>query len=848
MKKVFTTVIMASVLAVSALAVTTVHDVSGVFKGLLNIGGDVHPDKEVYILPGVEANTVTFILPNFKYGSASLGDIVLVNIPMADNGQLTLESMPLYIKAISERAEVSVLNGIEDGGTTYNSIVSSSSAQVLLSIVAPSVPEPIFVLFEGTKVTDKNYAVENGGFEGSWSENEAPGWHSFPSATGDFDNFVTENTNQFQRSTEKRPGSTGSQSALIQSNLIASEKANGNCTNGQINAGSMNAGDAENNYNFSDPSNNGYNTAFVGQPDSLVFWAKYIPADNDPSNPVNKARAHVAITTAARYQDPETGNSASVKIADAAINYSATSSMGWQRLSAPFIYTSQDASKAAYMLITFTTNMTPGGGTTYSTGGLFNKKYYYDNVYLDDVEMIYNHSLTSLSMNGAIVSFLNGEASSDAVYSDSDYDFSVTTNGKAAKSFVGYDAVNNQVDIYVVADNYSQAGGYSVYTLQMSAPVPPIVNTEYAYSASTCDNEPYSDGLFSNLTEAGTYTTTIPNTQGGDSVITLTLTVHKTYALAEEASIRMDESYSWREKEYTGLVPGIYYDTLNLQTQAGCDSVFTFTLTVKAIDYAFPDQMTVCQNEEASWHGKVLSTDVEGTIIVYDSLQSVYGTDSVYSLALTILPVYSEQETLRLNSIDTIWHGQHIADLPAQDDPYVYYDSLKTITGCDSVFKLLVYISEIPITFGTYEAFLCEGDEVTYEDVTYTEAYEGDIHLTQLNSYGGDSIVHLTIKVLPNYQIDEYMTITAGDNESWEGWNLSMMPVGTMTLNASYYTEYDCDSTLILHLTVVEKSAPQALPDTPSGTESYSRKVVTNGRLYIIRKDEKYTILGTKIK
>ena len=256
---------MACVLAVSATAVT-ISDASGVYKGTLNIGGDVYPNEEVYILPGVTANTITFVLPNFKFGAASLGDIVLVNIPMTGSGQLTLNNRPLYIKVIQTRAMVSMLNGSQINGTNAN---------VSLSIEA-GLPEPIPVLFNGNKVTDRNYALNNGGFEGGWSNNEPTGWHSFPSATGSFAGFVS-GTGQFSQSTDVRPGTTGSHSVKIQTKITLGAKGNGNCTNGQINAGSTTASDANGNYNFSDPGNNGYNTKFVGQPDSMVFWAKYIP-------------------------------------------------------------------------------------------------------------------------------------------------------------------------------------------------------------------------------------------------------------------------------------------------------------------------------------------------------------------------------------------------------------------------------------------------------------------------------------------------------------------------------------------------------------------------------------------
>ncbi len=956
MKKIFTTVIMACTLAVSAMAVT-VSDVAGVFKGNLNIGGDNYADKEVYILPGTASNAITFVLPDFKYGAASLGDIVLVNIPMSSTGKLTLNGASLYIRAISERATIDVLNGLQDGGTTYNSIVSASSAQVLLSIAAPSLPEPIFVLFNGSKVTNRNYAITNGGFEGSWSNSEPTGWHSFPSATGQYASLAGGD-DQFKSSTDKRPGSTGSQSVMLASNLIAGVKANGNCTNGQINAGSMTASDASGNYNFSDPKNTGYNTAFVGQPDSLVFWAKYIPADKNPSNADNKARTHAVITTNARYQDPEAADYSSVKIAEAAVNYSANSSMAWERMSVPFTYTSINPSYAAYVLVTFTTNETPGGGSTYSTGSLFNKTYYYDNLYLDDVEMIYNHALSSLKMGNQTISFTNGQANTSSVFSDSDYTFTATTDGKASKSFIGYDETNNQVHFYVVADNYSQTStSYSVYTLRMAEPVR---DTYYSYTASTCDNEPYSDELFSNLTKAGTYNRTIPNAAGYDSIITLTLKVLPTYSRPSTASIDMDQSYTWRGHTYSNLTPGVYTFSDSLKTKAGCDSIYTLRLTVKAIGYTSSEEMTVCQNEETEWHGKALPTaeagtvtvydsllsvygtdsvvalnltvlpsytvsseatitmdssatwreheykdlvpgvytyadsllarngcdsvytltltvtaigysfaeeatacqneETEwhgkalptaeaGTVTVYDSLLSVYGTDSVYTLTLTVLPSWQKTETKYVNEADLEWHGQIIQGLAQAADPYFYYDSLTAANGCDSVYVLRLFVSDTPVTYGEYEEVICQGEQVLFNGAVYTEAFDDNVRIAEPNMYGGDSIVHLVIIVLPSYTIDEYLNIVEGDQLSWEWQNLGNFPVGQYELYATYYTDDDCDSTLVLHLTVEAEAVESGIPHVPFNEGQHVQKVLWNGKLYIIRDDETiYDIVGKRIK
>ena len=706
MKKIFILFGCLCMLCATATAVT-VTDVEGTFRGNLTIGEDNYPSKEIYILPGVESNSVTFVLPDFSYNGAPLGDIVLVNIPISSNGRLTLEDSPLYIRAIDAHVAVSM---------SSNSSLSASSAQVTLSIDVPDLPAPIPVTFSGARGTG-NYDFVNGGFEGTWSNNEPSGWHSFGTATGGMSSFVSGNTGQFTQQSDKRPGSTGKNSARLQSKSMFGVAANGNCTNGQINAGSMSAGDASKNYNFSDPSNSGYNTPFVGNPDSLVFWAKYIPADGDPTNSANKARAHAVITTASRYQDPESGNYSSVKIADAEINYSATSSKGWQRISVPFKYYSVSPSQAAYMLMTFTTNANPGGGTTSGSS--------VDNIYLDDVEMVYNCRLSSLTMNGAAISFQNGQATLDAPYSDSDYLFVAKSNGKAAKAFIGCSAATNQIYVYVVAHNYAQAKNYTLYTIQMAEPedVGPG-DTQFAYSATTCDNEPYSDDLFQGLTETGVYTTTIPNVGGGDSIITLSLSVLPSYLFTEEQSTA-EQQFDWR--------------------------------------------------------------------------------------------------------------GKHLENLEYTTEPYIFYDSLKSTLGCDSVYRLSLYVTAVPRTYGEYTAYVCEGDSVMFNGVYYKEAFSGDILLDKPNQYGGDSLVHLTIQIAPKYRIEEYLTIRQGEEKEWEGNPLDKMPAGMMTMKTTFLSIYDCDSTRVLHLTVLPTTKPWSGSETVMLNEVCGRfdgELVIDGAIY----------------
>ena len=149
MKKTFTTLFATFMIAAQVMAVN-VHDVCGRFDGNMIVGGDYYDNRSIYLLPGVEENTVTLVLPDFTTSYNELGDIVLPNIPMDENGLLHLENARLYFKSIAEAASITLFNGLEDEGTTYNSVLSETDAMVVLSIVAPSLPEPIFVLFTGT--------------------------------------------------------------------------------------------------------------------------------------------------------------------------------------------------------------------------------------------------------------------------------------------------------------------------------------------------------------------------------------------------------------------------------------------------------------------------------------------------------------------------------------------------------------------------------------------------------------------------------------------------------------------------------------------------------------------------
>lgn len=189
----------------------------------------------------------------------------------------------------------------------------------------------------------------------------------------------------------------------ITTTKIATIKANGVLTTGRIYNKSMNPLEVANpevNFNQSDPSfdissaeksepkekitypqNRDYAQKFQGKPDLFTVWVNYIPRNNS-----DRASVNAVIHTNARYQDLEDTNYESVKVAAAKNDNIAKN--GWEKLEIPFDYTVGTGKTPAYILVTFTTNKTPGGGSDK------------DRLYVDDIAMVYYNDLKTLTYNG----------------------------------------------------------------------------------------------------------------------------------------------------------------------------------------------------------------------------------------------------------------------------------------------------------------------------------------------------------------------------------------------------------------------------------------------------------------
>lgn len=238
----------------------------------------------------------------------------------------------------------------------------------------------------------ENYDFESWENEGEESV-EPTQWNSFMTAETSW-LLSSAKSQQIDYSSEIRPNSSGSRSARIYARSVAGIVANGNVTNGRIYAGSMTANN-DKNYNYTVRSDANFNTTITSIPDSLTVWVAF------RSKSAATAKINVTIHGDTDLKQlAKSGNSPTNMVcATADIDYANTcisgSDLVWKRLTVPFVNGSHTDPR--YILATFTTNKTPGGGTSG------------DEVFVDDICLIYNPSL-NINYSGQTEFIVDGSA------------------------------------------------------------------------------------------------------------------------------------------------------------------------------------------------------------------------------------------------------------------------------------------------------------------------------------------------------------------------------------------------------------------------------------------------------
>ena len=163
---------------------------------------------------------------------------------------------------------------------------------------------------------------------------------------------------------------------------------------------------------------------------------------------------------------------------------------------------------------------------------------------------------------------------------------------------------------------------------------PNVVNT---INAEICSGDVYNQNGF-NATTTGTFRRNLVAASGCDSTVVLNLTVMGGAVGATDRVDRCisDMPYVWRGTSYNA--GGQYYDTL--ATTTGCDSILTLILTVMP-EHNVTDQHTIMETDlPFTYMDTIFGTDTKRGVTTHVlKRQTDAGCDSIVTLTLTVLTV-----------------------------------------------------------------------------------------------------------------------------------------------------------------------------------------------------------------
>jgi len=201
--------------------------------------------------------------------------------------------------------------------------------------------------------------------------------------------------------------------------------------------------------------------------------------------------------------------------------------------------------------------------------------------------------------------------------------------------------------------------------------------------------------------------------------------------------------------------------------------------------YSFSENYAMCAGDNYTWHG----TDYISTGTYNANYSNISGCDSIYTLHLTVNPVYAFTENHSICIGNTYhWQGNDYTTVGT------YTANYTSINGCDSVYTLNLAVN--PVYSFNENHNICNGDTYHWQGNDYTTANTYTANYTNIN--GCDSVYTLNLAVNPVYTFTENDSICNGDTSHWQGNNLTI----ANTYTANYTSVNGCDSIYTLNLFV----------------------------------------------
>jgi hypothetical protein len=257
----------------------------------------------------------------------------------------------------------------------------------------------------------------------------------------------------------------------------------------------------------------------------------------------------------------------------------------------------------------------------------------------------------------------------------------------------------------------------------------------------------------------------------------------------ETDTICANEEYIWAGHEHITigqLTTGTYtiYDSLST-VNFGCDSTYTLVLTVNPTKHNIEDA-SACSNEDVySWHGR----DITATGIYYDTLTTSLGCDSVCELRFTLLEPTAAifADTTCTNAL---YQGYGFEVTPTLSGDTTLVRVTENVAGCDSTITVNLYVK--PLATFTFDTIVCGAFQ--WNNQWYTES--GSYQQSFPAANGCDSIV--TMNLIIDTPSRDTIEVVACESYEWDGTIYTQSGV----FSKIYPQTVGCDSIAVMILTI----------------------------------------------
>ena len=360
----------------------------------------------------------------------------------------------------------------------------------------------------------------------------------------------------------------------------------------------------------------------------------------------------------------------------------------------------------------------------------------------------------------------------------------------ACASFTWNNQTYDQSGTYLFQTKNAQ-GCDSTATLYLTVHQP----TTSEQWVTACDSYYWDNDPFVHNT-SGTYTQTIRNKNGCDSLMTLHLLISK--STSDTLDVSACEVYY-----VNGSIP-IFNDVkfiLEAKNSYGCDSNTVYNITIHQ-PKASTNTENVC--DSLTFFGNTL----DSTGIYTHILSDQFGCDSTITLQLNVL---SSTFTDRIATCDSYtWPQTGLT----YDTSGIFSQRFTNAVGCDSTYTLDLRILpsyQIEDTIAECGAYLWPIDGSNYD-------HTGRYSKRFITRDGCDSTYTLVLDIRPQHLFVD--TVTTNQDYLWDVNNTTYTQSGIYT--QKFLTSFDCDSVHILDLRI-NKSTDIFFPNiiSPDGINGF---------------------------